>query len=136
MFKKAKTVTSILQTLFSVAIALGVMFVFHACPAHEDGSYMSCHNAQLAVFAVGLGLSVVSVAGVFVKSSAAKKIISVLIALAAAVGAYIPQGIIKLCMMNTMRCHSVMRPAVIVLSIILIIISVVDFVLNLKKEEN
>ena len=46
----------------------------------------------------------------------------------------IPGRLIDLCMMNTMRCHTVMVPAVRVFAMLLAAVSVLDFVIQTGKE--
>ena len=49
--------------------------------------------------------------------------------------AFVPGVTVKLCMMNNMRCHTAMRPAVIVICVILAIVTAVDIVIQKKKED-
>ena len=45
----------------------------------------------------------------------------------------IPGHVISLCMMETMRCHSIFRPAVTVIGALLVIIAVIDAAAGIIK---
>ena len=62
--------TDIVLLLLSLALCLGVKLVFHACGMKEDGSYMNCHWAEQAVFAVSAGLTITSVLRLFLDRKA------------------------------------------------------------------
>ena len=47
--------------------------------------------------------------------------------------ALIPGTFINLCMMNTMRCHSVMKPAVIIMSVVTALCALVNAVLEWRE---
>ena len=47
----------------------------------------------------------------------------------------VPGGIVSMCMMADMRCHSVMKPFVILMSIAVIVLTVCSMLYALKKNE-
>ena len=125
--------TDIVLLLLSLALCLGVKLVFHACGMKEDGSYMNCHWAEQAVFAVSAGLTITSVFRLFLDRKA-KAGAALAMSVTAAVTALIPGACIRLCMMDTMRCHAIMRPGVIILSGLLMLTGIADFVLGRKED--
>ena len=135
MKNKAITITGISMLLISVFLAVGVKVIFHACGAKDDGSFMHCHDAENTVMYIGIGMAVLSLAGIFIKNKTVSVILSCLSAAAAVVAALIPQTIIKMCMMNTMRCHSVMRPAVIVTCAVFAVCAVMNIIQNIRSKD-
>ena len=126
-------VTDILLPVLSLVLCLGVKLVFPACGPKEDGTWMACHWAEQAVFAVSLALAAMAVLRFFVHSGM-KKGISLAMIPAAAVAAVIPGCLINLCIMDTMDCHAKMRPAVIVCCVLIILAAGADLLLRRKEE--
>nr|WP_315104042.1 DUF4418 family protein [uncultured Catonella sp.] len=120
----------------SLCLAFGVKYVFHACPLGmgHDGKIMPCHWAEQAIFAVGIVLSVMSLLLFIFKKAGEKAAISASMVPVTIMALLLPQIIIKLCMMPEMACRVSMRPAVIGVSIALLIVEVVSIIINLKKE--
>lgn len=130
---KKPSITDILLLILSLALCIGVKCLFHACAPKEDGSWMACHWAEQSVFAAALGMSITAALRLFLDRRA-KTGAGLAIGVTAAVTALVPGIFIRLCMMNDMRCHSVMRPAVIIVCVLLVICAVVDAVLAGKEE--
>ena len=132
---KKITVTDILLLLLSLALCIGIKVFFHACGPKEDGSFMACHWAEQAVFAASIGMAGVSCIRLLLdrreKAGAA-----LAVAVMAAVTAFLPGVFIRLCMMKEMRCHAVMRPAVLLLCIAVAAAGVTDFVLSRKDDRH
>lgn len=131
---KQRTIMDYVLLAFSVLLALGVKVIFHACPVGE--MVMSCHHAENAVCIAGIVLSVLALVMVLVPKYGLRKILSIVMIPVSIVAAVLPGGIIHLCMMKDMRCHSVMRPAVIIFSVIIIICAVINIVLNERKKSD
>ena len=124
---------NIIQIIAAAALAAGVMTAFTACELKEDGTWMHCHGAQQLVFGLGIAITAVSVIMLFLK----KKGIRILLGLAnivlAVVTLAVPGGIVSMCMMADMRCHMVMKPFVILMSIVIIVLTVCSLIFALKK---
>ena len=104
------------MTVLSLLLTIGVRTVFSACGPKEDGSWMTCHWAQQAVFMTGIALTVISVI-VLIFGSHKAALGASLAAIPVSITAALTPGIaINLCMMTNMHCHTVMRPAVTVIS--------------------
>ncbi len=130
-----KKILNITALILSVVLAAGVKLWFHACAAKEDGTWMHCHTAEKAVCISGAVLAVLLLAELYVKRGSVRCLLGVLCAACAAVTAFIPNTIVKMCMMTDMRCHSTMKPAVILLSLAIALCSVISGLLALKKAE-
>ena len=76
---------------------------------------------------------VVSAIHLFVSDAKMKMGLDIAIIPMALLAAAIPGNIINLCMIATMRCHTIMHPAVIVMSVLMIAAAVFDLVMQRKK---
>lgn len=124
-------------TLFilSALLAVGVMTFFSACKHKTDtGMWMACHWAQMAVFGAACAMAAVSLAMLFVKSGRARLGLAFSLIPVSIYTALIPNTLISLCMKTDMRCHTVMKPAVIVISVLIAAASAVYLIVN-KNEE-
>lgn len=110
-------------------LALGVMTLFSACAAKDDGTWMSCHYAQLAVFGLACGMSVLSLAAMFVRGGVARWL-HVVVAALAVVAAVVPGNVIHLCMMEGMRCRALMRPSVVLTCVAIVVCALVSALLE------
>ncbi|MBQ8941074.1 MAG: DUF4418 family protein [Firmicutes bacterium] len=128
------TPTDIILPILSALLALGAVFLFHACPAKEDGSFMSCHWAQETVFGLGCVMTVISGLHAGADSRRMKTGISLSMIPVEIYTALVPGCVVKLCAMKNMRCHTAMRPAVVIISILLLITSAVDIYIGSKRE--
>ena len=131
---KKPTITDILLLVLNIALCAGVKLLFHACGAKDDGSFMSCHWAEQAVFAVSVGLAAAGVLRLFLNRQA-KAGAALVMSLVSVVTALIPGIFIRLCMMNDMRCHAVMRPAVVIVCVLIAVTGIADALLA-RKEGN
>lgn len=127
-------ITGIIMILLSLLLTIGVKFIFPACAAKEDGSFMNCHWAEQAVFGAGIALCCIS-AVVLVTGRSRVSVGAALSAIpAAAAAALTPDILIPLCMMPTMHCHTVMRPAVMIVSALIAVTAAVHCVIVLKSK--
>lgn len=131
--KNIKAMDIVLLVL-SAVLCVGVKAVFHACEVMED-KIMSCHWAEQAVFAMGIVLVVQALGLIILSRYNVRRGLSFAMIPTAVVTAFIPKIMINLCMMNDMRCHTTMRPAVIILSIIIAVCALVNAVTSEGKEE-
>ena len=131
---KKITVTDILLLLLCMALCIGSKLLFHACGVKEDGSFMTCHWAEQAVFAASLGMTLAAA----IRLSFGRRFkagTSLGITAAAVMTALIPGVFIRLCMMQEMRCHAVMRPAVVLLCIAIAVTGIIDMLLARKEAD-
>ena len=100
-----KIVLAVVEAL----IAIGVKTVFSACPAMEDGSYMSCHNAENAVFILAIVQALLIIGTIVIKNKKAAAVFGALFVISSLASIIIPGNVVHLCMMASMRCHSVFK---------------------------
>lgn len=128
MSVKKALVFDIIFILLSVFFTLGSAFFFTACGAKEDGTFMICHWAWIAVVSIAAVLAVQSVLRLFFKSSEAKRGISAAMLPLAVLAAIVPKTLINLCMMDNMHCHTMLRPFALVMGISIAVFSLVDII--------
>ena len=121
-------------TVLSLLLTVGVKTFFSACGAKDDGSFMTCHWAEQAVFAAGIALTLMSVIVLIAGSDNAGFGAAVSILALAGVTAIIPGVLIDLCMMPQMHCHVVMRPAVTVVCALIIVTAAVHAFMQAHKK--
>lgn len=100
---------------FSVLAAVGVKTFLGPC-VHEDGTFGPCHWAGQALLGISLLMSAQSIAVLAAhKNSQLSRGLFLAMALTSVLGMLIPGPVISLCGMATMRCRSLMRPAMTIL---------------------
>ena len=122
--------------ILSALLTVGVRVIFPACPAHDDGSFMTCHWAGQAVFGAGIALTVISCTVLIAGNGKTAAGASLAIVPLAAVTALIPDIIIPLCRMPMMRCRTAMHPAVSVISGIIAAAALVNAIVILRKRKS
>ena len=110
MESKKLSIASLLATIAALALAIGVMTVFSACGPKEDGTWMHCHDVQMAIAACGAVITVALAAATFLKAKGARVVLYVIAIVGCIVVLALP-SVMPMCMMDTMRCHAVMAPA-------------------------
>ena len=149
-----KKICSVLPVIIALVLSVGVMTVFRACPRGEDGMWMHCHDAQSYIFLAGLLMLAASAIAGISASSAEKRsfssrietsilkphtvryvgILFAVVGIAAAlVCFFIPGTIVHMCMMETMRCHALMKPFAKVMSILYIIPEMIVLLQLIRK---
>ena len=137
MNKTGKTgthLTALLQLIVSAVFLIGMLTFLAPCGPKDDGSFMSCHYAGLALTILAVCMTVLSLIALFLKQRAGRMILSVINIVPAVAALIIPGTVIGLCMMPEMRCRAVMRPGSIVFSVLIILISIVGIIADRKTE--
>ncbi len=114
-----KSVWAGVSFVLSLLLTTGIMTVFSACGQKEDGSWMHCHQPQMAVAICGIGMMVVFALSWVFKGKAVR-IVLLTAGLALSAAAFlIPGTIMPMCMMRTMRCYTVMQPFTRVMTVLI-----------------
>ena len=129
--KKEKTLIAGIALLTeTLLLTIGVGTFLSPCKEpKEDGSWMYCHYAGTVVCGLAVVLLVMSVLFLLIKNREIKRGVALGILPCTVLTVLIPQRVIPLCMMETMRCHTVFQPAVWILGIMILITAVVSLVL-------
>ena len=128
---KKTGVGDIILCLISVLFLIGILSIFKTCGPMDDGSFMTCHWAGNAIAGLAAVLTAIAVLHLFV-SSQVKIGLDLAIIPTAILAAILPGNLISLCMMDSMRCQSVTRPATIIFSVLLIVIAIIDLLIQKK----
>lgn len=99
-------------------LAVGVNTAFSACDPKPDGTWMHCHHCQNQVTVGASVLALVWGSSAFVKNRALRAGLQALGVIGAAVVFLLPGVICPLCMMETMRCHTVFQPFTRIMSVL------------------
>lgn len=110
--QKKRMVPGCIVLILSLVIAVGSVTFLGPC-VHEDGTAGACHWAGRSILGLGLLLTVLSLLAVLLRKFRGGLYLSILIA--CVLGTLTPGTLISLCKISSMRCRTVMQPAVIIL---------------------
>ena len=116
----------ILLLALNLLFFVGMQTVFLPCEARPDGSWMSCHWAGQALTGIAAVLTVIAVMHLVIPRPQVKMGLALAMIPLSVLALVLPEHLIDLCMMETMRCHTVMEPAVTVLSLVNIMVAAAD----------
>lgn len=131
---KASNLLPVLLLILSIFLTFGAQFLFHACNPMEDGSYMLCHWAQRAVTGTGAVLVILYILCVIAKDRKIKAAFIIAGIPVTILAMLFPGVLISMCMSDTMRCHTVFRPAVLAVGCAILIVTAVSLPVTLKRE--
>lgn len=123
-------VIELVSVAVSLILCIGVQTLFGTCGKSEDGTFMSCHWAGLAVFGVACVILVLSIVNLLVRNTGISIGLSVGILLNALLAALIPGRLISTCMMADMRCNAVTKPAVMVCCLIIAVTKMIGLAIS------
>ena len=104
-----------IPSFIAVLMTIGVMTMFRACEAGEDGMWMNCHYVQMDVFYLGIVITLLSVIRIFLNRQLLKWVVCAAELLLVIITMLLPGTLMHMCMMETMRCHALMKPFVFVM---------------------
>lgn len=130
---KRFTVCDFVLPILALCLLLGLLFVFGPCAPKEDGGWMTCHWAGQALKGIAALELVLSLLHLIPAPDQRKIGLDFALIGTAILAVCVPGYLINLCMMADMRCRSVMTPAVTVLSVQLIAVSLADYLTRRKK---
>lgn len=130
---KAQPLVGVILTVLSLLLLAGIRTLAGPCGVHDDGSVSSCHWAAQAVFGVGIVAAILSVVRIFERDEGERRGLSLAVANLGALVACLPGVLIDLCMMQTMRCHTIMRPFCVTVGAAIAVVGAVDLIMRLLK---
>ena len=130
--KIKENIAGIAEIAAAVILTVGSFTFFRACDSAE-GRHMACHWAQNTITLIGIVLTVQALLRILIPDKKTKVGLSLGIFLLSIAAIFVPGTVIDLCMMDTMECHTVFRPAVIVVATLSTVISGVDSVFGLVR---
>ncbi len=127
--------TDIILFVLSIIFTAGLLTLFGPCRGPKaDGSWMSCRWAANAETGLAFVMTIISLLHLCIANSKVKSGLSLALMPAGILAALLPDHLVKLCMMETMRCHTIMHPAVTIISSAITIIAFIDVLLQSRKK--
>ena len=114
-------------------LAIGVMTVFRACSAKEDGTWMHCHLAGQIVKGLAALLTLLSLGTTLSPKKALARVCAAALVPIAVLTALVPGTIVSMCMPG-MRCQTTTRPGALVLCVLIAVAALVAFACTFIKE--
>ena len=118
--------------VLALAAAVGSRSFLGPC-VHEDGSFGVCHWAGRALFGVSLLQLSEAAAAVITRDTGVRRGLFLSMFLTGILAMVIPGGLISLCGMATMRCRSLMRPAMLLLFGVMAAVAAAGFLRSGKR---
>ena len=119
---KKKNIWEPAALIAGIILTAGVLTVFRACGPKEDGTFMHCHTVQTDAALLGVTTVILALIAMLVKNRRLAAALHLAAAVLALTAILLPGTILPMCMMNTMRCHSVMKPFVRLLGALLLVL--------------
>lgn len=132
---KKDVIIPLVPAALSALLLAGGVTVFSACEQRADGSWMHCHQCQNMVAGSAVGLIALYGASALVKNKPVRLVLLALAVIASVVVFFIPGGICPLCMMKTMRCHTVFQPFARIMSVLVAGSGIGALVASFKKDQ-
>ena len=115
--------------ILCAVLAIGVKTFFGACDPKDDGSWMSCHWAEQAVFGLAVTIAVMFGMMILFRRFDTKKGVACAVIQVALLTMIIPNTLVRLCLKQEMVCHSTMAPAVRVLAAAIAAVALIEVVI-------
>ena len=131
---KKDVIIPLVPAALSALLLAGGVTVFSACEPKPDGTWMHCHQCQNMVAGSAVGLIALYGASALVTKKPVRLALLALAVIASVVVFFIPGGICPLCMMKTMRCHTVFQPFVRIMSVLVAGSGVAALASSFKKD--
>ena len=132
---KKDVIIPLVPAALSALLLAGGVTVFSACEQRADGTWMHCHQCQNMVAGSAVGLIALYGASALVKNKPVRLVLLALAVIASVVVFFIPGGICPLCMMKTMRCHTVFQPFVRIMSVLVAGSGIGALLASFKKDK-
>ena len=127
-------ITDILLVVLNLIFFVGIQTVFAPCEARPDGSWMTCHWAGQALMGIAAALLAIAVMHLVIPRAQVKIGLSLAVIPVSILAFAVPDHLIDLCMMETMHCHTVMEPAVTVISLLNVLLAAADIYVQGRGE--
>lgn len=133
--KKRIGACPLLQIVLNAIFFVGIQTIFAPCAPHEEGKWTTCHWAGEALLGIAAVMLVMSLLHLLPLRTGMKEGLVFAMIPVSFLIIVLPGRLIPLCMMETMRCHVVMQPAVTVIAVLNIVLSAV-YLWQHRKEEH
>lgn len=132
MSNKKHNLIVIFQIILALVLAIGASSFFGPCRGME-GKVPPCKSASQTITYLGACIAILGAVALYLRNWKARIALSV-VSLALSVVALLTPGTLhKLCMMETMRCNTVMKPATMILSAVLALLAVAELIRSIQE---
>ncbi len=134
MRRSRETLIILIPTVLCLLLAAGATTVFSACGMKEDGTWMRCHSAQDTVVLCAVILSAILLFQAFLHQRILRIVLNAIGVTGSIATFLIPGNLMPMCMMHTMRCYTLFRPFVRIMTVLICLVSIV-IIIRLYKEK-
>ncbi len=128
-------IISLIVTALALMFTVGIMTVFAACGPKEDGTWMRCHNVQIYLGICGVAMTVLAVAAFISRPKLLRIALYALITGGSVVAFLLPEIIMPMCMLHTMRCYAVMEPFDRVMTALIAVVSIIGIIRTIIRKD-
>ncbi|MBE5970466.1 MAG: DUF4418 family protein [Lachnospiraceae bacterium] len=132
-------ILDIVVVALAAILFVGMFTFMQTCKMTEEGGWMVCHWAGMAIKGSSLVMLALAVINLFISQKGVKAGLAIALAAQAIYTVLIPRVLINTCMMEDMHCNSVTTPFTRVFGIVICIAAVFLACLNtkaMKTKEN
>lgn len=119
-------VSALLYIIIGLFIAIGPFTIFHVCDAQNTDMIMKCHWTAMAELGQGIAVSILGLILLIQKEYNSRLAVNLSVAVNGAIAYLIPNVLIGVCDGAHMHCHAVARPALSILSALIVAIAVIN----------
>ena len=134
-YHRIQIVLVAVQLVFAFLLMIGEKTFLRPCGTRPDGTFMTCHWAGEALLGIAAVMLVMSLLHLLPLRTGMKEGLVFAMIPVSFLIIVLPGRLIPLCMMETMRCHVIMQPAVTVIAVLNIVLSAV-YLWQHRKEEH
>ena len=127
-----KNLFAILLLIFAAVMAVGSVTVLGPC-VHPDGSAGPCADTGKALLIDGCVMAILAIVITLVNKRGLRMALFAAALCAAVISILLPGVLMPLCKMDTMHCRAVMQPAVIILSGVAAITSLIGIITEQRR---
>ena len=117
----------------SAVFLLGILLFFGPCAPAEDGTWRVCHWAGRAVTGAAAALAVMMLFHTLLSGSGVRQGLDLAALTLTALIVLLPGRLIDLCSEETVRCRTVMLPAIRVFAVLLAAATALDLVIQIGR---
>jgi hypothetical protein len=103
---------NILPVALGLILSAGTATLFRACGMKEDGTWMKCHTVQEAVIIAGLSAALWFLIAALIRHHVVRVLFYILGIVGCIAIFLLPGTAMPMCMLQTMRCYTIMQPFV------------------------
>ena len=103
---------NILPVALGLILSAGTATLFRACGMKEDGTWMKCHTVQEAVIIAGLIAALWFLTAALIRHHVVRVLFYILGIVGCIAIFLLPGTAMPMCMLQTMRCYTIMQPFV------------------------